>query len=114
MSVQHVELSRAEVDASQGLLVLEFGTGWCSICAAAKPLIDRAFAEHPGVRREWVEDGKGKPLGRSFAIKLWPTLVFLRDGHEVARVVRPSDLAALRGAFERLGSTASVSDVRRA
>jgi thioredoxin 1 len=96
------ELSRAAVDASSGPLVLEFGTGWCSICAAAKPLIDRAFASYPNVRRAWVEDGKGKPLGRSFGIKLWPTLVFLRDGREVARVVRPRDEDALHEAFERL------------
>jgi thioredoxin 1 len=104
MSGQDAELSRAEVDASSGPLVLEFGTGWCSICAAAKPLIDRAFAGHPGVRRFWVEDGKGKPLGRSFGITLWPTLVFLRDGREIARVVRPRDEDALRDAFERLAA----------
>lgn len=98
------EPNRSEVDASTGPLVLEFGAGWCSICAAAKPLIDRTFAAHPDVRRVWVEDGKGKPLGRSFGIKLWPTLVFLRDGREVARVVRPRDGDALGEAFERLSA----------
>ncbi len=36
-----------------------------------------------------IEDGRGKPLGRSFRVKLWPTLVLLQDGVEVARVVRP-------------------------
>lgn len=102
MSEETAELRRAEVDAARGPLVLEFGAGWCSICAAAKPLIDGVFAEHAGVRRMWVEDGKGKPLGRSFGIKLWPTLVFLRDGRELARVVRPRDESELRTAFERL------------
>ena len=42
-----------------------------------------------------VEDGKGKPLGRSFQVKLWPTVILLRDGTEVARVVRPVDAADL-------------------
>jgi len=42
-----------------------------------------------GAAPEKVEDGRGRPLGRSFGIKLWPTLVFLRDGQERARVVRP-------------------------
>jgi thioredoxin 1 len=37
-----------------------------------------------------IEDGKGKPLGRSFRVKLWPTLVFLRDGRVVQQVARPS------------------------
>lgn len=94
--------TRADVDASQGELVLEFGASWCSICAAARPMIDRVFAEHPGVRRDWVEDGKGKPLGRSFGVKLWPTLIFLRDGREVARVVRPNGEDELRRAFASL------------
>ena len=40
-------------------------------------------------RRVLVEDGPGRPLGRSYRVKLWPTLVFLADGAEVARVVRP-------------------------
>jgi thioredoxin 1 len=99
-----MDLTRGDVEASRGELVLEFGASWCSICAAARPIIDRAFAEHAGARREWVEDGKGKPLGRSFGVKLWPTLIFLRDGREVARVVRPSGEAELRLAFERLSA----------
>ena len=37
-----------------------------------------------------VEDGKGKPLGRAFRVKLWPTFVFLRDGRVVRQAVRPS------------------------
>jgi thioredoxin 1 len=42
-----------------------------------------------------VEDGPGRPLGRSFKVKLWPTLIFLRDGAEVARVVRPTEVRAV-------------------
>ena len=50
-----------------------------------------------------IEDGRGRPLGRSFGVKLWPTLVLLRDGQERARVVRPlsrADLAPIAGAME--------------
>jgi thioredoxin 1 len=101
------ELTREEVDATAGKLVLEFGADWCPICDAARPLVDRVLADNSGVRRVWVEDGKGKPLGRSFGVKLWPTLVFLRDGREVARVVRPRGEAELRAAFESLSSADS-------
>lgn len=96
------ELTRAEVDRTPGLLVLEFGADWCPICDAARPLIDRVLGAHPELHRVWVEDGKGKPLGRSFGIKLWPTLVFLRDGHELARVVRPRNESDVAAAVERL------------
>ena len=90
---------RAEVDAMAGAVVVEFGTDWCGHCQAARPHVQAAFESHPGVRHVKVEDGRGRRLGRSFLVKLWPTLVFLRDGEEVARVVRPTDTDALSRAF---------------
>ncbi len=90
------EPARAEVDALPGPTVLEFGANWCGWCQGAQPHIANAMADHPGLRHMKVEDGKGKPLGRSFSVKLWPTLVFLRDGQEVARVVRPGGPEAIR------------------
>lgn len=81
--------TRAEVDALPGATVIEFGTNWCGFCAAAQPHITQAMAKHRGLRHLKIEDGKGRPLGRSFHVKLWPTLIFMKDGVEVARVVRP-------------------------
>ena len=85
-----------------GETVLEFGAGWCPICQAARPLIDRALAGHPDVKHLRIEDGKGKPLGRSFRVKLWPTLIVLRDGRELARVVRPSAAQEVTLALQQL------------
>ena len=45
---------------------------------------------YPGVRHVKIEDGKGRPLGRSFQVKLWPTLVFLRDGKVLKQTARPN------------------------
>ncbi|MGJ7519127.1 thioredoxin family protein [Variovorax sp. LT1P1] len=98
--------TRAELDQWRGAAVVDFGTNWCGHCQAAQPLVDAAFAEHPDVRHLKVEDGSGRPLGRSFRVKLWPTLVFLRDGQEVARLVRPTDPAAIRDALARIATTA--------
>jgi thioredoxin 1 len=56
------------------------------------------------VRHIKVEDGPGRPLGRSFRVKLWPTLVFLREGREVARLVRPADPVAIEQALAQLGA----------
>lgn len=98
------EPARAEVDAWTGPTLLEFGTPWCGWCRGAQPKIAQALAAHPGVRHVKVEDGSGRPLGRSFAVKLWPTLVFLRDGHEVAKLVRPQDAAAIEDALKQIGA----------
>lgn len=84
------EPARAEIDAMAGATLLEFGAPWCTHCQAAQPAIAQAYQGHESVGHVKVEDGKGRPLGRSFGVKLWPTLVFLRDGREVARLVRPT------------------------
>ena len=99
------EPPRAEIDTLPGLTVIEFGTAWCGHCIAAQASIERALEVHPDVRHLKVEDGPGRPLGRSFRIKLWPTLVFLRDGDEVARVVRPSATDAVADVLAQLDPT---------
>lgn len=81
---------RSEIDATTGFLLLEFGSSGCGHCRAAHPLIVSALASYPDLRHIRVQDGPGHMLGRSFGVKLWPTLIVLRDGRELARVVRPA------------------------
>jgi thioredoxin 1 len=94
--------SRAEIDAIAEPVVVEFGTPWCGWCRAAQPLIADTFALHPQLRHHKVEDGSGRPLGRSFGVRLWPTLIFMKGGREVTRLVRPHDGATVARAFEAI------------
>lgn len=104
MKYAEVEPSRVEIDGTEDALLLEFGTPWCGYCKAAQPLLAAAFADHPGVRHIKIEDGKGRRLGRSFRVTLWPTLVFLRGGKEVARLVRPGSATEIAKALDKLNS----------
>ena len=94
--------SRDDVDAMRGPLVIEFGTDWCGHCQAAQPAIAAALAGRDLIEHLKIEDGKGRPLGRSFAVKLWPTFIVMRDGVELARVVRPTNAAAVAEALRVL------------
>ncbi|MBN8442385.1 MAG: thioredoxin family protein [Thauera sp.] len=96
------EPARSEVDALAGATVVEFGAPWCGYCQAAQPAIAEAFAAHPGVRHLKIEDGPGRRLGRSFRVKLWPTLVFMRDGQELERLVRPAGADEIGQALARI------------
>ena len=93
------EPTREEIDALIEPTVLEFGASWCGFCKAAQPDIGAVLARHPEVSHVKIEDGKGKPLGRSFRVKLWPTLVFIDQGKEVGRVVRPNNQAEIEAIF---------------
>ncbi len=98
-----MEPTRDEVDRMTGPVVIEFGADWCPHCQAIQAEMTAALVRHPTVKHIPVEDGKGKPLGRSFRVKLWPTLVFLRDGLVVSQLVRPSADEIARGFAELTG-----------
>lgn len=97
------EPTREEIDSMTGPVVLEFGAVWCPHCQAIQPFMADARAKYPQVRHIAIEDGKGRPLGRSFRVKLWPTLVFLRDGWVVGETVRPTPEEITKG-FDELVS----------
>jgi len=94
--------TREELDALPGATVVEFGADWCGQCRRAQPSIAAALATRPGVRHLRIADGPGRRLGRSFRVKLWPTLVFMLEGREVARLVRPADAAEISRALARI------------
>lgn len=83
------------IQASEGDVLIEFGASWCPHCLRIQGDLRDALAAHPDASHVKVEDGPGKPLGRAFRVRLWPTLVRLRDGVEQARVVRPTTRAAI-------------------
>jgi thioredoxin 1 len=98
--------ARSEIDVLAGPVVVEFGSPTCGHCRAAQDPMAAAFAGHAGVRHFKIADGPGRPLGRSFGVKLWPTLVFMRDGREVDRLVRPRDSAPIAAALAGIDTPA--------
>ena len=95
------ELTREEVDALPGSTLLEFGVDWCPHCQAVQPDLKHAMEGKPTMRHLKVEDGKGRKLGRSFAVKVWPNFVLLKDGQVLDQLARPEP-SALSAALEKL------------
>lgn len=94
--MENLEPTREEINALPGATLLEFGASWCGYCKAAQPTITSELANFPNIRHIKIEDGKGRRLGRSFQVKLWPTLILMKDGVEVKRVVRQIDAGELK------------------
>jgi len=72
-----------------GTTIIEFGAPWCEHCQAATPAIREELTKHSNVTHIKLSDGKGKILGRKFKVKLWPTLILLKNGQEINRLIRP-------------------------
>ncbi|GHA94049.1 thioredoxin family protein [Modicisalibacter luteus] len=96
------EPARKDIDALEEPVVLEFGSPWCGFSISTQPILAEAMESHPGVKHLKIADGRGRRLGRSFRVKLWPTLVFLNNGQEVTRLVRPSDTHSISQALDRI------------
>lgn len=93
-------MTRVSIEQTKGPLVLEFGAVWCGHCQAARTVVVAAFVNYPHVKHIKVEDGKGKRFGRSYKVKLWPTLVFINNGVEVSRLVRPDNSQLIMDALK--------------
>ena len=93
---------RTELEALEEPALIEFGTPWCGWCRSAQPSIAVALQDHPKVRHLKISDGPGRPLGRSFRVKLWPTLVFMKDGVEMSKLVRPQGSAPIAKALAEI------------
>jgi thioredoxin 1 len=88
-----------DVCKTEGLILLEFGAPWCPVCQKAQPVIEEVLNKQAQIKHLKIFDGKGKPLGRAFQIKLWPTLILLKNGEEIAREVRPMNTDAVSRIF---------------
>ena len=100
--MENNQISAEDIGQLKGAFMIEFGAGWCGFCQSAQPMIAQALVQYPNVSHIKIEDGKGQRLGRIYAVKLWPTLVFLKDGVEVSRLVRPSDITILTKALSEI------------
>lgn len=101
--------SRDQLNRRSGPVLLEFGVAWCGHCLAAAPDVEALLARHPTVAHIKVEDGPGRPLGRSFAVKLWPNFVLLRDGEVIRQLARPRR-GELERAFRELTGPATTAN----
>jgi thioredoxin 1 len=94
---------RSEIDRLRGWVLLEFGAPWCGHCRVAQKAVEAVLEEYSCLQHVKIEDGKGQPLGRSFSVKLWPTVILLKDGEEAERIVRPTEVHDLQAIRRALG-----------
>lgn len=100
----NMKISQEFIEALPGAAVIEFGSVSCGYCQQAQSLITAALKQYAVIRHINIEDGTGQRLGRAYAIKRWPTLLFIKDGVEITRLVRPNDSTMIVAALNHIRS----------
>ena len=77
-----------EVERSPLLVLLDFWAAWCGPCRMVAPIIDQLAKELSGrVRAGKLDVGKNQMTAGRFRVQSIPTLLVLKDGQEVERIV---------------------------
>lgn len=80
--------------------LVEFTAAWCGPCKVMKPILDSLSASY-GVSLRYVDVEVDRDLADQFLVKSMPTLVVMRDGKEVGRVVGSRPRAFVAGVIDR-------------
>lgn len=74
--------------AENNVTLIDFTATWCGPCQAMKPWLKKTAAEYEGkVKFVAVDVDKSGDVAKEYKIEAMPTLVVLKDGKEVGRVV---------------------------
>jgi thioredoxin len=69
------------------LEVKRFSAAWCGPCRALAPVMEGIKAEHSEVVFETIDVDVDHEQASKYAIRSVPTVVFVKDGVEVERLV---------------------------
>ncbi len=99
MAKEFTDNEMEQLLAQKNLIVIDFWAEWCGPCKKMSPIVDELAAEYDGVvdvRKCDVEENV--EVAAKFGIMAIPTIVFVKDGKEIARksgTVKKDQLVAL-------------------
>ena len=78
----------SELEASESLLVIDFGAEWCGPCRTIAPIIEELASEYEGKANICKCDvEKNDPISTKYGVRNLPTIVFVKGGEVVDRHV---------------------------
>lgn len=102
MSIPHIEnlaeYEKLSNDTGNSVLVLDFYADWCGPCKRLAPELEKLAQEHSSMRFLKVNVDQNEELTRQFKIEGMPTIVLIRSGKELQRVVG-ANLPAIKAAI---------------
>lgn len=88
--------------ADPGLTLIDFTAAWCAPCKQLAPILADLERAYAGRARVVAVDVQDEPaLAQAFRVTAMPTMVLVRDGHEVGRMVGLRPRKVVAGALDR-------------
>lgn len=83
-------------EVSQGVTLVDFYADWCGPCRMMEPILDELAEELQGkVKIAKLDIETSQKVTSNFNVTSIPTLILLKDGQEVQRIVGVKDKDAL-------------------
>ncbi len=82
--------------------VIKFGATWCGPCKKLEPVLTQLETEFPNITFMAVDLDQSPTLAKKYKIKSIPTLLFLKKGQEVERIIGLSLIEPIRKILRNL------------
>lgn len=97
-----IEIDTSNYNFNSGLFLVKFHATWCSPCKKMEPLLHKLEEEFTGIKFISVDIDQLPSFSKRFLVKSLPTILFLKDGVEINRVVGVSLIEPIRKILREL------------
>lgn len=95
--IKHLDDDNFEQEVASGYTLVDFYADWCGPCRMMEPVLTQFASENTGkVAVGKLDIDSSQKVTQNFQVTSIPTLILLKDGKEVKRIVGVKDLSTLK------------------